>query len=97
MRINEEIKSFEDEFTLEDRIVETVLNEGWVAGHHVVKRLLTAELKLHINWLEEMMDIDPETADAEYKAGIALISKDVFALKSALAAFDQVDINEDEE
>ena len=96
MRINEEIKSFEDEFTLEDRIVETVLNEGWVAGHHVVKRLLTAELKLHINWLEEMMDNNTENDDTEYKAGIALLSKDVFALKSALAAFDQVDINEDE-
>ena len=97
MRINEEVKSYEDELTLEDRIVETIIQQGWVAGHHVVKRILTAELKLHISWLEEMMDTDPETADTEYKAGIALLSKDVFALKSALAAFDQVDINDDED
>ena len=97
MRINEEVKSYEDELTLEDRIVETVIQQGWVAGHHVVKRLLTAELKLHISWLEEMMDNNEDGNDKEYKAGVALLSKDVFALKSALAAFDQVDINEEED
>ena len=97
MRINEEVKSYEDELTLEDRVVESVIQQGWVAGHHIVKRLLVAELKLHIQWMEEMIDNNDDNDNTEYKAGIALLSKDVFCLKTALESLDKVDTPDDDE
>ena len=91
VRVNDEVKAYADELNFDDRIVSEVLDAGWETGHKIVHRLLVAELSLHMSWMEEF--IEDDEAD---RFAIALLSKDIFALKSALDQLDKVEVPSEE-
>ena len=92
VRVNDEVKAYADELNFDDRIVSEVLDAGWEAGHKIVHRLLVAELDLHLSWIENIMESE---GDCD-KFQVACLSKDIFALKSALDQLDKVDLPDEE-
>ena len=80
-----------DEQVLADKIVEDVLEQGWIQGHRIITRLLQAELSLHQKWMAEAVLDDEGYEDIDKRAFLAGLVTDVGHLETSLNLLQKVD------
>ena len=88
--IEENEKQGEDEIvdtTIEDGIMDVIMQEGWEVGHSINQRLIKAAISLHEKWLYKAMKKMDSTED---KAYFALLNRDIVHLQAALTHLGEV-------
>ena len=88
--IEENEKQVEDEIvdtTLEDGLMDAILQEGWDTGSSITKRLIKAGITLHTKWMQKA---STELTEADDIAYFAILNRDIVNLEAALAHLEDV-------